>query len=95
MAAYLICDVSVSDPFRYEQYLQQSLTLLKRYGARVIAFQDGPETIEGDWTPQRAAIVEFKDMNTAKEWYGSSAYQELKEMRAGAGVAKLVLAEGT
>jgi uncharacterized protein (DUF1330 family) len=95
VAAYLICDVSVSDPFRYEEYLQQSLALLKRYGARVIAFQEGPEAIEGDWAPQRAAIVEFKNGDTAREWYQSSAYQELKRMRNGASVARLVLTEGT
>jgi steroid delta-isomerase-like uncharacterized protein len=94
MTVYLICDVSISDPVRYEQYLHQALPTLQRYGAKLVALQDGPEPIEGGWAPQRTAVVEFEDAATAKEWYHSAAYQEAKKLRDGAVVAKIVLAEG-
>jgi uncharacterized protein (DUF1330 family) len=92
MAAYVIADITVTDPAQYDAYVQQAVPTLEPYGAKILAYQDNPELIEGDWTPKRIAIIEFKDVDTAKEWYYSSAYKTARELRISAGIVKAVLA---
>ena len=94
MAAYMIFDVSVTDPEQYGKYVEQALPTLEQYGAKILAYHDNPEVIEGDWAPKRIAVIEFRDEATAKEWYYSSPYQTAKQLRATAGIAKGILAPG-
>jgi uncharacterized protein (DUF1330 family) len=40
--------------------------------------------LEGDWQPPRLVLLEFDDLEAARRWYASEAYQEAKKLREGA-----------
>jgi uncharacterized protein (DUF1330 family) len=49
---------------------------------------------EGDWSPTRLVVLEFDDLDAAKQWYASEAYQEAKQLREGAARLRMVAVAG-
>jgi uncharacterized protein (DUF1330 family) len=50
--------------------------------------------LEGDWNPSRLVMLEFPDLETAKRWYDSPEYQEVRKLRDGAANLRMVAVEG-
>ena len=61
-------------------YLEQVEDTFKPYGGRWLALDAQVEVMEGAW-PGSVVLMEFPDMATAKEWYGSPEYQEILHLR--------------
>jgi uncharacterized protein (DUF1330 family) len=51
MAAYLVVQVSIEDPVRYEDYKRMVTPTLAKYGGRFLVRGGRTETLEGDWHP--------------------------------------------
>jgi len=94
MPAYLIADMDVSDPARYEAYKRLAPPAIAKYGGRYLARGGRTERLEGDWLPQRCVIVEFESMEKVKAFFDSPEYRAAREARAGAGVFRMIVTEG-
>lgn len=94
MTAYVIADIHVTDPKRYEQYKESVPGTLAAHGGRYIARTGEPEVLEGGWKPGRVVILEFESAAKAREWWGSKEYAELKALRQASSNGSLVLVEG-
>ena len=94
MPAYVIVDVTVTDPAVMEEYRKQVPATLAKYGGRFIVRGGAHQTVEGDWKPNRLVVLEFPSIEQAKRWYDSEEYREPKAMRLRAGCANLVMVEG-
>ena len=94
MSAYLIADVNVENADSYAEYRRQVLPLIERHGGRFIVRGGAHETLEGDWRPARLVIIEFPSMAVLRQWYGSSEYKKLIELRQTASSGSLVAVEG-
>ena len=71
MAAYIVVQVEVKDPARYDRYKSLVPSSLEKYGGRFIVRGGRTETLEGDWAPKRFVIVEFPSLDQAKAWWAS------------------------
>ena len=94
MAAYVIADVDVKDPVRYQDYRQMVLPTITAYGGRFLARGGTVDTLEGPWHPKRLVIVEFPSVERAKAWWASSEYAEAKALRQATSHGSLVVIEG-
>jgi len=94
MPAYVIVDVTVTDPVVMEEYRKHVPATLAKYGGRFIVRGGAHQAVEGDWKPNRLVVLEFPSMEQAKRWYDSEEYREPKAMRLRAGRANLVMVEG-
>jgi uncharacterized protein (DUF1330 family) len=94
MSAYIIADVTVTDPATMEEYRKLVPATLAPYGGRFIVRGGAHQTVEGDWKPNRLVILEFPTLEQAKRWYDSEQYREPKAMRLRAGRTNLVLVDG-
>jgi len=94
MPAYVIVDVTVTDPVVMEEYRKHVPATLAKYGGRFIVRGGAHQAVEGDWKPKRLVVLEFPSMEQAKRWYDSEEYREPKAMRLRAGSANLVMVEG-
>ena len=94
MPAYVIVDVTVTDPKEMEEYRKQVPATLAKYGGRFIVRGGAHQTLEGDWKPNRLVVLEFPSMEQARRWYDSEEYREPKAIRLRAGRANLVMVEG-
>jgi len=94
MAAYLVVDIEVTNPARFEGYKKLAPPAIAKYGGRYLIRGGAYEAIEGDWKPQRLTVVEFDSMETAKAFYNSPEYQAAIKMRLGAANMKMLLVQG-
>ncbi len=93
MSAYIVVDANVHDPEAFKAYAEKVGATLKAHGGKPIA-NNGPETLEGDWAPQRVVILEFADEAAAKGWYNSPEYQEIIPLRQRAANDSLIVLPG-
>lgn len=94
MAAYLIADVDVTDPAKYEEYKKLAPAAIAKYGGRYLVRGGAHETLEGDWKPGRLVILEFPDLDRARAFYHSPEYAAARAARAGAARGDFVIVQG-
>lgn len=81
MAAYLVAMLDVTDPRVYEQYKVASPPTIAAAGGRYIARGGDVLTLEGSHDGRRVVIIEFPDVQAAKDWYNGSTYGAARELR--------------
>jgi uncharacterized protein (DUF1330 family) len=94
MPAYVVVNVDVKDPVRYEEYKQMVPPSLKAYGGRFIVRGGGVHVREGNWAPKRLVILEFPSLERAQAWYDSPEYAAAKALRQATASADLLIVEG-
>lgn len=94
MPAYVIVETDVTDPEQYEQYKAASPAAIAAGGGRFLVRGGELVVLEGDWRPPRLVMLEFEDLEAARRWYESEAYQEAKKLREGAARFRAVAVEG-
>jgi len=94
MPAYVVIETDITAPEQYEKYKAVSPGAVAAGGGRFVARGGEIAVLEGDWAPSRIVILEFPDLETAKTWYASEGYQEVKKLRAGAAHLNMVAVAG-
>ena len=94
MAAYLVVNVNVEDPVRYQQYKISVEASLAAYGGRYLVRGGRVDALEGTWVPGRLVIVEFDSREQAKAWWSSPEYAEPKALRQATARTDMVVVEG-
>ena len=80
MACYVVAEVKVTNPDEFQKYAQLAVPNIIALGGKVLAAGE-LDTVEGDWKPERIAIVEFPSVEQAMAWYHSPEYSAIKEIR--------------
>ncbi|MCZ6695205.1 MAG: DUF1330 domain-containing protein [Acidobacteria bacterium] len=94
MAGYVIIDVKITDPERYQEYRTLAAATLEAYGGRYLARGGKAETLEGDWDTGRIVVLEFDSIERARAWWASEEYSAPKAVRQSASVTRMILVEG-
>lgn len=94
MPAYLIVQVEVNDPVRYEGYKTMVPPSLEKFGGRFLVRGGKTHALEGNWAPQRFVIVEFPTVEQAKAWWASPEYAAAKALRQATADSMMIVAEG-
>ena len=94
MSAYVIFDVDIRDPARYQEFMTGVKPALEKAGARYLA-RGGAHTVhEGDWEPRRIVLLEFPSLQAWEEFYSGPTYLGLKSVRDACSSARLVSVAG-
>jgi len=75
MAAYFVAQYVVQNPDLYKEYQQGAGPSIQASGGELIAFDIAAEVIEGSPPGPQTVILKFEDVQAAKAWYNSEAYQ--------------------
>jgi len=94
MTAYVIVDINVTDPVRYEAYKRLAAPTVELYGGKYIARGGKTETLEGDWSPTRLVILQFDNIEQAKTWLNSEEYSEPRALRHETATSSMIVIEG-
>ena len=84
MPAYVIVEVSVSDPELYETYKPLAEASITAHGGAFRVRGGVTKSIEGAPPVERVVILEFPDLATAEGWYFSEEYQKALAIRSAA-----------
>jgi uncharacterized protein (DUF1330 family) len=94
MPAYVIVDIEVHDPVRYEEYKRLAEATVGAFGGRYAVRGGRTVVLEGEWTPNRLVVLEFDDLERAREWWDSPAYRPARELRQATARSSMVVVEG-
>ena len=94
MSAYIIVQVTVTDPAGYEAYKKMVPPSLTPYGGKFAVRGGACETLEGDWNPQRVVVLEFPTVALAKQWWASAEYAAAKALRQRTAGTQMIVVEG-
>ena len=94
MAAYVIANITVTDPVKFQHYGAQVGPVLAQYGGRYLVRGGAVEAAEGAPSFDRLVVLEFPSMQAARAWYHSPEYAPLLALRTSASVSNLAFVEG-
>ncbi len=94
MSAYIIVDVTITDPESYEEYKTYTPASIAAFGGKFVVRGGSVETLEGDWQPGRIVILEFPTVEIAKEWWNSEMYAPARAIRYRAAESKMIVVQG-
>ena len=94
MSAYLIVDITIHDPARYQDYVSQVPALIKKHQGTYLVRGGEVEIKEGNWRPNRVIVLEFPTRAQANDFLEDSDYQTLAAIRHAATTSNAILVEG-
>lgn len=95
MPAYVIVDLQeIIDAEKLNAYRPFGAAAVQRYGGRYLARGGETASLEGGWTSQRIAILQFDTLEQARAWYESPEYVEARKVRDGASQTRIIAVAG-
>jgi len=94
MPAYIVVEVEVLDPEKYEDYKKMVPASLAKYGGKFLVRGGKAENLEGNWSPKRIVITEFPSVDQARAWWSSPEYAEAKALRQATAKTEMIVVEG-
>src|SRR5262245_29423678 len=94
MPAYIIVNVHITDPARYEHYKTGAAKTVEDYGGRYLARGGETRILEGAPEIARLVILEFPSSARALAWWESKEYAPYRDIRWAAARSEMVLVEG-
>jgi uncharacterized protein (DUF1330 family) len=92
--AYVMANVEVTDPVRYEDYKRMVPPTIAKYGGRFIVRGGRCEVLEGEWRPNRLVLLEFPSAEQARAWWHSPEYADARALRQATSSGTLLILEG-
>jgi uncharacterized protein (DUF1330 family) len=93
MAAYVIAQMTVNDVDMYYDYASKLGPTAAPYGGKILAANDA-DVREGSLPYLRTVVGEFPDLEAARAWYESEAYQAIIGLRRNATDGALFFVSG-
>ncbi len=94
MPAYLLANITVTDPQRYQAYRDQVPAVIAQYGGRYIVRAGAVHPLEGDLGLDRCVVLEFPSLAAARRFYDSPEYAPLLKLRLATTRSHVALVEG-
>lgn len=94
MSKYMIAQINIQDREEYAKYEAGFGETFARFKGKMLAVDEAPELLEGEWSYTRTVLIEFPSHEDAMAWYKSDAYQKIASHRYAASNANLIIMSG-
>ena len=94
MAVFCVAQITIAERTAYDRYSAAFMEVFSRFKGTVLAVDESPGVIEGDWTATRLVLISFPDEAAFRDWFDSPAYQEIAQHRHAGSTATILLAKG-
>jgi uncharacterized protein (DUF1330 family) len=94
MTTYVLAQLTIHDRARYDHYAARFLEVLSHFKGRLLAADEAPRVLEGDWQHEKVVLIEFEDAAEAERWATSPRYREIAVDREAATVATVLAVAG-
>lgn len=92
MTVYAIAQLRFTDRVAYDRYQARFMDVFRRYSGTLLAADESPEVVEGDWDREKVVLMSFPDDAAFRSWAQSPEYQEIsKDREAGADTVVLLV----
>jgi uncharacterized protein (DUF1330 family) len=94
MAGYLIANIEVKDPAKFEEYRQKVVPVIQKFGGRYLVRGGDVRRLEGNLPLKRLVVLEFPTIEAAQQFYDSAEYEPILKLRLSSTQSDLVLVQG-
>jgi uncharacterized protein (DUF1330 family) len=94
MSVYAIIQLKIHDRSAYDRYVSQFMPVFAKYEGTVLAADDRPDVLEGEWPMNRVVLLSFPTKSTFHDWSRSPEYRAIAKDRIAGADAIILLAEG-
>jgi uncharacterized protein (DUF1330 family) len=94
MAAYVIAEISITDPEVYEKYRAAAPPSVAAFDGAYRVRGGAVTPVEGEAPTGRVVVLEFPDVDAARAWYESDAYQAVLPFRLASATTRAFIVEG-
>ncbi|HEX8062329.1 MAG TPA: DUF1330 domain-containing protein [Allosphingosinicella sp.] len=94
MTVYVVAQIRIHDRERYDAYAAAFMPVLIQYGGRLLAADEAPAVLEGQWAGQKLNIIAFPDGPAARRWLESAEYRAIAADRLAASEGVVLLVQG-
>jgi uncharacterized protein (DUF1330 family) len=77
MTVYVIAQLQFKDRAVYNRYQAAFAPVFARHKGTVLAADDQPTVLEGDWPRDKVVLLSFPDEDAYREWADSPEYQAI------------------
>ena len=91
MAAYVIGHILVRDPVVWQEYVSQVGATITGHGGEVLFRGSKEVELNGALASDRVVALRFADIDEARRWHNSAAYQKLIPVRDACAEVTLVM----
>jgi uncharacterized protein (DUF1330 family) len=84
VTVYALAQIAIHDRTRYDRYVAGFMPVLTRYGGRLLAADEHPDVVEGDWPHDKVILMAFDDHEHFERWAQSPEYEEISRDRLAA-----------
>ena len=94
MTVYILNNMAIHDRGQYQAYLRAFMPVFQKYEGSILAVQDAPRPLEGEWPYDRTVLLSFPSREAFDRWRQSAEYQEIAQHRLAGTVSKVVVLDG-
>ena len=94
MGVYVVAQIRIHDREAYARYESGFMEVFAQYGGEMLAVDEAPVTLEGQWDHTRTVLIRFASSADARAWYDSDAYQDLVRHRWDGSAADIAIVAG-
>jgi uncharacterized protein (DUF1330 family) len=94
MPVYIVAQITITDRERYGRYQAGFVEVFAKYRGELLAVDEEPRAVEGEWPCTRTVLIRFPDEDEAVRWYSSDEYQAIAAHRFAGSMTNAVLVQG-
>lgn len=91
---YVIFTEAITDRAGMDAYGRAAGPSMTGHAVSVLAVDQQPEVLEGEWHGDQTVVLEFESVDAARDWYTSTAYQAALPLRQAAADTNVVILSG-
>lgn len=94
MSVLVIAQLRFTDVARYRAYQAAFPAVFATSGGTVLAADEAPQTLEGDWPFDKIVVMSFPNEATARAFIDSAAYRAISKDREAGAETVSIMARG-
>jgi uncharacterized protein (DUF1330 family) len=94
VTVYVVAQLAIHDRAHYGQYEAGFMEVFGKFAGRLLAVDEQPEVLEGEWGRTRVVIGTFPDAASFRAWWDSTEYREIARHRHAGSEATILLVKG-
>ncbi|MBI3716896.1 MAG: DUF1330 domain-containing protein [Betaproteobacteria bacterium] len=94
MPVYILNSMTIHDRAEYDAYLRAFMGVFRQFDGEVLAAQEAPVPLEGNWPYDRTILLKFSSRESFQRWAESPAYLAIVPHRHKGTVSNVVVLDG-
>lgn len=94
MAYYFSAQIRIHNQQEYDRYLEYFDQIFSGKGGEILAVDESPTVLEGEWTYSKSVLIKFKNREDFESWYFSKDYQQILGYRLNSADCDSILIKG-